>query len=104
MDTSYRYYMISYDQVPASPSYHVWFGTWSRSNPVISWSQDKPARPDGISTWAAAITTGAMGVSGVTVLGDGGKDLPPPPLKLSNPSSPTAFQDAVSRWLTARSA
>jgi hypothetical protein len=102
MDKNYQYYMIPFDQVPVNPRYRVWFGTWSTDNPVINWSQDKPAQPDGIATWAAAITTGAMVGSGVTLLGDGGKDLPPPPLRLSNPSSPSAFQDAVSQWLMAR--
>lgn len=104
MDKNFHYYMIPYDQVPMNASSAVWFGTWSIANPVINWSQDMPVKPDGISTWAAAIATDARGAGNVTTLGDGGKDLPPPPLKLSNPASPTAFQDAVSQWLIARSA
>ncbi len=113
MNKNFKYFMIPYDQIPNNVSYKLWFGTWSIANPTITWSQDRPAPPDGVSTWAVGLTTGAPAVSGVTSaaavasgatpLGDGGKDLPPPPMRLSNPSSPTAFQDAVAQWLLARS-
>lgn len=114
MGKNYRYVMIPLDQVPLDPSYPVWFGTWSSDTKTTTWSRN---RPDASATWAVAVavqdlsTQGAtMGLAalgfdsqGITVLGDGTKDPPPPPLTVSSPDS-TAFQNAFSMWLVARNA
>lgn len=99
------YFMFPVDAVPMNLGSPVWFATWSTRSTSISWSQQKPPTPDEISTWAVGVAASATVPDGATLLGSGGKDLPPPPLALSSPSSPTAFQDAFRRWLTtARSA
>ena len=111
---TYRYLMIPIDQVRTDATYPVWFGMWSKDTKTITWSRN---RPDVIDTWAVAVSPQELSPDGattdlaainladqdITVLGEGTKDPPPPPLRLSSPDF-TAFRDAFNVWLTARSA
>jgi hypothetical protein len=105
MSKSYTYFMFPVDQVPANPGAPVWFASWSSTSPTVTWSTEQPPKPDAISTWAVAVVANAS-APGASVLGDGGKDIPPPPempIIVASPSSPNAFADAFKFWLTARS-
>jgi len=99
----YRYVMIPLNEVPENPSYEVWFGTWSQDTKNIIWSHQRPSTS---STWAAAVTAYEVPpdvlFQGVTILGDGSKCVPPPPLTLPGyPSSPDldALRNAFAQWL-----
>lgn len=102
----YRYVMIPLNEVPENPSYEVWFGTWSQDTKNITWSHQ---RPGASSAWATAVAAYEVPPvppdvpsQGVTILGDGSKCVPPPPLTLSGyPSSPAldALRKAFTQWL-----
>lgn len=99
----YRYIMIPLNEVPDNPSYEVWFGTWSQDTKHIIWSHQ---RPGASSAWATAVAAYEVPPDvpsqGVTILGDGSKCVPPPPLTLSGyPSSPDldALRNAFAQWL-----
>lgn len=90
--------------LPAGPSYKVWFASWSTAQPVAYWSDTPPnINPDGLSTWVVGVTKDDARPQDASVLGTGGKDLPPPPLELSpGDVGLSGFQDAFAKWLERR--
>jgi hypothetical protein len=102
MAQGYQYYLVPLDEVAADRT-DVWYGTWTLGNPMVQWSQQRPAQPDQRSAWAVCVTASDSVSAFATLLGNGGKDLPPPQFNLVDPTNAAEFQTAFSQWLAVRS-
>jgi hypothetical protein len=69
--SSNKYFMIPFENVPASPTYTVWFATWSQDRPVLEPNMNPPM--------VVGVTSDETLPTGAVLLGDGSKDPPPPP-------------------------
>lgn len=85
-----KYFVIPFENVPADPTYTVWFSTWSRERPLVEPGMSPPL--------VVGVTADAELPTGATLLGDGSKDPPPPPPPLSA-FSQSEYQSSVSTWL-----
>jgi hypothetical protein len=91
MSQDYKYFVIPFDQVPASPSYTVWYATWSTTPPILEPGMSAPL--------VVGAITGELPNAG-TLLGDGRKDPPPPPPPTPSASIDLAeYQRSVEEWL-----
>ncbi|HEY6175553.1 MAG TPA: hypothetical protein VIX73_13940 [Kofleriaceae bacterium] len=90
MTQSITYFTIPFNDVPQTPSYNVWFATWSTQRPTVD-PQDKPP-------FVVGCTTGQVPQGG-TSLGTSIKDpIPPPPPPLSSLNT-SDYQSTVQTWL-----
>jgi hypothetical protein len=90
--SQYRtYFTIPFNSVPQTPSYDVWFATWSTERPTVD-PDDKPPFVVGCTTGTAP--------QGATVLGSSIKDpIPPPPPPLASINT-SDYQSTVQTWLS----
>jgi len=95
MSQSYKYFVIPFEDVPANPSYTVWYATWSEKRPTEPGKNQFPM--------VVGVTTEANLPAGAVLLGDGLKDPPPPPPPPpSLTSTPSDYLTSCSLWLSAR--
>src|SRR5262245_13577478 len=89
---SYRYFSIPFENVPESPTYTVWFATWTTARPALE---------PGITPLVVGATFEDKLPANAVELGVGSKDpLPPPPppppaLKLDLED----YQKSIDAWL-----
>lgn len=105
MSQGLNYFLVSLDNVPQDPTYPVWFATWTSEGTQVEWTRERPMpMPETTSTCVACIVSGEP-PPGATPLGDGSKDLPPPPSTFSAKkiTSVSDFQQTLAQWLVARS-
>src|SRR5262245_59900383 len=94
MGSNYKYFLIPFENVPATPTYTVWFATWTRDRPVIEPGMNPPMVV-GVIADDKALPPGA------SRMGGGSKDPPPPPPPPPRPSfGETGYQRAIDDWLT----
>jgi len=86
----YKYFAIPFESVPASPTYIVYYATWSRTPPDLEPGMRAPL--------VVGITTGAL-PTGATYLGEADKDPPPPPPPPSSSVSLSDYQQTIAVWL-----
>jgi hypothetical protein len=102
------FYMIPLASIGPQLSYKVWYATWSKTRPMATWSEVRPdVEPDDQTTWVVGVIQvdqTAAPPDGAIALGTGGKQVPPPPLRVDPEDlGHSGFQTAFKRWLTARS-
>jgi hypothetical protein len=103
-----KFYMIPLGSNGQALGHKVWYATWSKTRPTTTWSDVRPAiEPDHQTTWTVAIIQAEPTdqlPDGSVDLGTGGKQIPPPPLRInSGDLGPSGFQAAFRVWLTSRS-
>jgi hypothetical protein len=92
MSSQNKYFVIPFENVPASPAYTVWFSTWSKERPLVEPGMSPPL--------VVGVTAEAELPAGATLLGEGSKDPPPPPPPLGVAAfSQSEYQSSVSTWL-----
>jgi hypothetical protein len=92
MSTDYKYFAIPFENVPADPSYTVWFATWSKERPVLEPGMNAPM--------VVGVTTSTTLPAGAVLLASGSKDpVPPPPPPPPAVMDPSAYQRSVTEWL-----
>jgi hypothetical protein len=96
---SYNYFACPLIDIPKDPPYTVWFASWVADQNGYSWTTQRPASD--APTWGVWATTGSPPPD-ATVLGSGGKDLPPPPLTFPS-NTLSDFQKTFASWLDTRS-
>lgn len=97
------YYQIQYSDFATNSSYINYYATWSYGS-AVTWSTTAPTTaPDNTTTFAVGITTSSGAPGAITVLGDGGKELPPPPNMFSGSVKDLQdFKDAFDDWQAKR--
>ena len=91
MPSIYKYFIIPFENVPANPTYPVWYASWTKERPIVAPGVHPPL--------VVGATTEAL-PAGATLLGSGSKDPPPPP----PPPPPLAiipseYQTTITTWL-----
>jgi hypothetical protein len=86
----YYFYMFPITSLPSTPEYKIWFAAWTSEQPTAYWWDTRPnVTPDEKSTWVVAVVqvtgnpldTAGLGPD-IIPLGNGTKELPPPPMQL----------------------
>jgi hypothetical protein len=92
MAANQKYFTIPFEDVPANPSYTVWFATWSRERPLLEPGMNPPL--------VVGVTSDSTLPAGAFLLGGGSKDpQPPPPPPPPMSFNPSDYQRSVSEWL-----
>lgn len=95
---TYKYFVLPITYLPANPPYTVWFARWVADQHGYTWSTQRPTVD--APTWAVRATTDTPPPH-ATVLGSGGKDLPPPPMVFPS-NTLSDFQKTFASWLETR--
>lgn len=91
--STYKYFLIPFENVPTTPSYTVWFATWSAVRP--------PREPNMNPPMVVGVTTMSTLPAGAVELGSGDKDpLPPPPPPPPSLAPLESYKKSVNLWLT----
>ncbi len=91
MSQGSKYFVIPFEDVPASPSYPVWYATWSTVRPTL---EPGASAPLVVGATMDQLPPGAI------LLGSGDKDPPtPPPPPLPEAVSVSEYQRSIETWL-----
>jgi len=85
-----KYFRIPFANVPTTPTYTVWFASWSQERPVVEPGTQPP--------FVIGVTTEDKLPPGATLLAEGGAKDPPPPPPLGAEGS-SEYQKAFGVWL-----
>jgi hypothetical protein len=92
MSQSYKYFIIPFADVPRSPTYAVWFATWSSEWPTIEVGMHPPL--------VVGATEGEL-PAGAVLLANATKDpQPPPPPPPLMALAFSEYQQSVNAWLS----
>jgi hypothetical protein len=81
MSENYKYFTVPFACVPSSPTYHVWFASWSAAQSEYTWSDQRPTA----ATWVCCATEGDdhLPPDATVIIPQTVKCVPPPPLALA---------------------
>jgi hypothetical protein len=73
------YYLVQYSDFTANAAHITHYATWLFGG-AVTWSTTAPtSAPDNTTTFAVGITKNASAPGEISILGEDGKTLPPPP-------------------------
>jgi hypothetical protein len=90
MTQEHKYFRIPFANVPANPTYTVWFASWSTERPTV-----EPGMPD---PYTIGVTKDAQLPPGATLIATSTKDPPPPPPALVT-GTPSEYEAAFDKSL-----
>ena len=90
MSQSYTYFTLPFNSVPKTPTYTVWFASWSTDRPTVEAGDNPP--------FVVCCTTG-QAPQGSTVLGSSIKDPFPPPPPPPASINASDYQTTMASWL-----
>lgn len=87
------YYMIPLADIPSEPSFRVYYATWNPSVGRLEYTDVRPSLPAG-DTFCVGVSSDSQLPPSAISLGDGSKDLPPPPLEVAIAATTQAEYEA----------
>jgi hypothetical protein len=106
MSESYTYFLISYANVPATPTYLVWYSVWHKGeSPCLTWTDVRPAAPaEDVPTWVIGCVENATAPANSVIAWSGAKCIPPPAMDIATTATPGELQAMLSEMMSVRGA